>query len=113
MIVMTKFTGTEWICSENGNGDFFIDSSRGESIGILYKDVPEVEANARLISAAPEMYKILTKIVKFYLNRHLCILRLVLKNGESVHIDKIEELLAWIDGNDSETPKRSKEGEKK
>ena len=110
---MSNFTGTYWICEENGNGDFFIDSSRGESIGILYNNVPEVEANARLIAAAPEMYKILTKIVKFYLNRHLCIQRLVFKNGESVHIDKIEELLEWIDGNDSETPNSSKEGEKK
>ena len=99
---MSNFTGSEWICSENGNGDFFIDSSRGESIGILYKDVPEVEANARLISAAPEMYETLKNINKAFawfanLNEKTLIkphhIQIFKENA------KINELLAWIDGN--------------
>ena len=105
---MSNFTGTNWICEKNGNGDFFIDSSRGESIGLLYKDVPKVEANARLVSAAPDMYRFLTEVVKFYLPH---IHKLVFRDGKAVDIRNIEKLLAWIDGNDSETPNSSKEGE--
>ena len=96
---MSNFTGTNWICEKNGNGDFFIDSSRGESIGILYNDVPEVEANARLIAAAPDMYRFLTEVVKFYLPR---IRKLVFRDGKTVDIGNIEKLLEWVDDNDNE-----------
>ena len=83
---MSNFTGTEWICEKNGNGDFFIDSSRGESIGILYNDVPEVEANARLIAAAPEMYEWLKTITKIF------------EGGNVINVKGIQELLKRIDG---------------
>ena len=101
---MSKFTGLHWICEKNGNGDFFIDSSRGESIGILYNDVPEVEANARLIAVAPDMYNLLKAIANID----------ILKNyvettdyngkaqtGKSV-IQYINEFLEWVDDNDNE-----------
>ena len=103
---MSNFTGTEWICEENGNGDFFIDSSRGESIGILYNDVPEVEANARLVSAAPDMYDELYEVLQFMKGKTLWE-----RDEYALYEKDIEKLLTWIDGNDSETPNSSKEGE--
>ena len=90
---MSNFTGTEWICEKNGNGDFFIDSSRGESIGILYNDVPEVEANARLIAAAPEMYDELYEILQFMRGKTLWE-----RDEYALYEKDIEELLERIDG---------------
>ena len=90
---MSNFTGTEWICEKNGNGDFFIDSSRGESIGILNNDVPEVEANARLIAAAPEMYDELYEILQFMRGKTLWE-----RDEYALYEKDIEELLERIDG---------------
>ncbi|MBQ6738604.1 MAG: hypothetical protein IJP41_09170 [Synergistaceae bacterium] len=101
---MSKFTGLHWICEKNGNGDFFIDSSRGESIGILYNDVPEVEANARLIAVAPEMYNLLKAIANIDILKNYVETTErngKVKTGKSV-IQYINEFLEWVDDNDNE-----------
>ena len=101
---MSNFTGTHWICEKNGNGDFFIDSSRGESIWILYNDVPEVEANARLIAVAPDMYNLLKAIANIDILKNYVETTErngKVKTGKSV-IQYINEFLEWVDDNDNE-----------
>jgi hypothetical protein len=57
---MSDFTLGPW--ERNEHVDWFVVSVNGHVIAKVYPDVDEVEANARLIAAAPEMYKVLSRI---------------------------------------------------
>ncbi len=89
---MSKFTQGKW---EHGTHSIKAITPE-ETIGIafVYKanSQEETEANARLITAAPEMYRLLESIVSL-LSVHSY------SQGEAV---KIHQLLARIDGEEAE-----------
>ena len=93
---MTKFTQGKWIFDD----EYIFTANKGWMIAdvMAVRNKDEFNANGRLIAAAPEMYEILSKIVKFYSTGIPRIRGLRFRNGESVNMAKIEELLVWIDG---------------
>ena len=84
---MSKFTQGKWIIDTDGNG-IYSDTEEYQVAYISYINYnknKEMQANAHLIAAAPEMYQ------------HL---RLIL-NGE-FSSDDVEQLLARIDGEEEQ-----------
>ncbi|MBR2208099.1 MAG: hypothetical protein IJ859_04740 [Synergistaceae bacterium] len=89
---MSKFTKGEWYVFNNGTYIFVGSSgSVGHICKVGWVKSKEVEANARLIAAAPEMYQ------------HL---RLIL--NEEFSSDDVEQLLARIDGEELTITNRDK-----
>ena len=99
---MSEFTKGKWEFDESPNSVYVIDvSNDGERVRIDIAPVikgtsdGEYKANARLIAAAPEMYKILADIVKE-----------LRAYGDDVRDDlysfmtEAEEILARVDGVD-------------
>lgn len=73
---MSEFKGTpgEWnfIATKVGFSSFYINSEQGDYIGELgsrYQSDDEIEANARLISAAPDMLSVLKELMLEYNNK--------------------------------------------
>lgn len=82
----TKFTKGEWKIQDDGYGLIGVILKKG--LGILIgRKSKETQANAHLISAAPEMYKMLDTI-RCFLNEDG-----LQTNGLSKEIAKIPELL--------------------
>ena len=94
---MSEFTKGKWEFDESSNSVYIIDvSNDGERVRIdiapVIKGICEEEckANARLIAAAPEMYKMLTYIVK----------ELKIRDGLYSLMTKAEEFLTRVNGVD-------------
>ena len=67
---MSKFTKGEWSCDQlpHDKNDRSIPITTPMAFiakVLLRHDVSEMEANARLIAAAPEMYKLLTAVANY------------------------------------------------
>jgi hypothetical protein len=64
----TKFTQGNWIIANSGGNVICHNGIRYENIATLEKSplliTPEIEANARLISAAPDMLSVLKEAVE-------------------------------------------------
>ena len=69
-----KFTPGPWIAPNNGNLNGAVVAKDGQMVcdpsgAGRYED--EMDANARLIAAAPEMHKLLRRIESYFQNRHI------------------------------------------
>ena len=89
---MSEFTKGTWIIDTDGNG-IYSDTEEYQVAYISYINYnknKEMQANARLIAAAPEMYEMLIFALKEAENGHLM-------DGEL-----IKDLLARIDGKEAQ-----------
>ena len=69
-----KFTPGPWIAPNNGGLNGAVVAKDGQMVcdpsgAGRYED--EMDANARLIAAAPEMYALLIRIESYFKNRHI------------------------------------------
>ena len=88
---MSKFTKAPWIIDNDGDG-IYSDTEEYQVAYISYINYnknKEMQANARLIAAAPEMYELLDEIQKGYLEYGTI---------ADWHCDKIFNILVRIDG---------------
>ena len=92
---MSKFTQGPWIIDTDGNG-IYSDTEEYQVAYISYINYnknKEMQANARLIAAAPEMYRLLKELHAGYMEYGMI---------ADYHNDKIYELLARIDGEEAQ-----------
>ena len=108
---MSKFTQGEWRYVENNT--VVVGGEQSKTIAYLISDIKfsedgciefpkdEYKANGRLITAAPEMYELL-KALAFYIEAITKLQKEYVANEFCDYAERIHELLARLDGEDSE-----------